>query len=433
MFQNSQRLIYLIVRQQIFTILNCIYSVTDGRDKNSMKSISFLLGAGFSKPADYPLASEINSKFRKLSLEEFYIHTSESAYLTDSQNHNWIITQEKHHFVVDFIKFYTKSILTELEEFHYETFFDYYMQLMRRELNEVENSFFKEFRKNRNYDWDHYQLLFQFNRTFQQLVADYITIEWPKSISYPKPYSVSFPHKNYLALLEYLGEEHKVHIHTLNHDLLMEKYFHFESIAGKTSDGFDDFASPYYGQISNNDITQRIRLKRFINRYDAIFNLYKLHGSSVDNYVFNTNNKVYDMIKWEYGLLERGIVKEITTHLGEHLYFDGYVDVVPEFLSGTTEKINHYERKVYYSKIFDHFTKNLYKSNVLIVIGYGFADTRVNTYLLDYFLKNSDKIMIVINLSRPKSELLDKKNVKFFQIGVEDIPIEKVKDIIGGN
>ena len=214
-----------------------------------MKSISFLLGAGFSRPADYPLASEINSKFRQLSLEEFYIHTSESAHLTDSQNPNWIITQEKHHFVVDFIKFYTKSILTEPEEFHYETFFNYYMQLQREsKLKDAENKFFLKFKAERNYDWDHNQLLFQFNRTFQQLVANYIIVEWPKSISYLKPYSTRFPHNNYLELLEYLGEEHKVHIHTLNHDLLMEKYFHFESIAGKTSDGFDDFASPYYGK-----------------------------------------------------------------------------------------------------------------------------------------------------------------------------------------
>jgi len=39
--------------------------------------------------------------------------------------------------------------------------------------------------------------------------------------------------------------------------------------------------------------------------------------------------------------------------------------------------------------------------------------------------------MVVINKSRPESELLEKKNVKFFQIGVEDIPIEAVKDVIG--
>ncbi|GBD88884.1 hypothetical protein BMS3Abin03_02826 [bacterium BMS3Abin03] len=373
-----------------------------------MENISLLLGAGFSKPANYPLASEINLKFRDLSLAEFFIHTSESAHLTDTQNPNWIITQEKHYFVVDFIQFYCSVILSDQKDFHYETFFDYYMQLMKREPNENEKFFFEEFKRNRNYNWDHHQLLFQFNRTFQQLVADYITVEWPKSISYLTPYSTRFPHKNYLELLEYLGEEHKVHIHTLNHDLLMEKYFHFESIAGKTSDGFDDFASPYYGQISNKDITQRIRLKRFINRYDAIFNLYKLHGS-VDNYIFNTNNKVYEMIKWEYGLLERGIVKEITTHLGEHLYFDGYVDVVPEFLSGTTEKIKHYERKVYYSKIFERFKNNLITSNYLIVIGYGFGDSKINKFLSDCFINNDNQTMIVINKTRPDSVLIDKK------------------------
>lgn len=146
-----------------------------------MKSISFLIGAGFSKPANYPLASEINSKFRQLSLEEFYIHTSESAHLTETQNPNWIVTQEKHFFVIDFIEFYCNSILSKPEDFHYETFFDYYQELKKKEkLSDIETIFFENFRKERDYNWDHYQLFFQFDSTFQQLIANYITIEWPK-------------------------------------------------------------------------------------------------------------------------------------------------------------------------------------------------------------------------------------------------------------
>lgn len=146
----------------------------------------------------------------------------------------------------------------------------------------------------------------------------------------------------------------------------MEKYFHSESLAGKTADGFDDFASPYYGFINNNDRTQRIRLRRFVDKFDKKFNLYKLHGS-IDNYLFNTNNKTYDMIKWEYGLLERGIVKEITTHLGEHYYYDGYVDVVPEFLSGTPKKQNIIKERFIIQKYLNIF-KIIYKIQMFLLL-----------------------------------------------------------------
>jgi len=397
-----------------------------------MNNISFLLGAGFSKPAKYPLASDINIKFRNLSLEEFYIHTSEAAYLTKTQNENWIVSREKHHFVVEFIQFYCSSILKSKEDFHYETFFDYYIELMKRRPNDVEAKFFTDFSQKQNYDWDHFQLLFQFNRTFQQLVANFITIEWPKSGHYLAPHSPSLPHKQFLELMDKLKDDFKVHIHTLNHDLLMEKYFHYDPLAGNYSDGFCDFASPYYGLISNNERTQRIRLKRFKDKYDAIFNLYKLHGS-VDNYVFNTNNKTYDMIKSEYGLLERGIVKEVTTHTGEEYYDDGHVDVVPEFLSGTFEKIKNYGRKLYYSRLFERFKYNLNTSNCLIVIGYGFADPTINDYLRDHFLFKSSHTMIVINKTRPESSILNNKSVNFFQVGVEELQVDMVEEIIRKN
>lgn len=46
-----------------------------------MKHFSLLLGAGFSKAANYPLATEINNKFKNLTHEDFFNHTSQSAWL----------------------------------------------------------------------------------------------------------------------------------------------------------------------------------------------------------------------------------------------------------------------------------------------------------------------------------------------------------------
>jgi hypothetical protein len=395
-----------------------------------MKHFSFLLGAGFSKPAGYPLATEINNKFKNLTHKDFMIHTSQSAWLiARGTEQNWIIEKYQYMFVEEFVKFYIDKIIPS-QDFHYEDFFDYYTELDRRdELNEVEKSFFKDYGIKYEYPLDHHDLLHSFNRTYNQLVANFITVDWPISVSSLKPYN-SQEHAEFLYLLEYLEEKnYKLHIHTLNHDLLMEKYFQTQTLGNKISDGFDDSYSPYFADITLNGAkngtryayTYDIRLRRFKNRYDAIFNLYKLHGS-VDNYVFNLNNKKYDMIKQVYGMNEGSIYKEITTHFGEIRKEHFYVDVIPEFLSGTTEKLRHYERDVYYHQVFEHFFQNLNNSKHLIVIGYGFKDSKINDHLINYFLNYAHKTMLVIDVTRPESDILNLNNVKFIAKSVLDSP-----------
>ena len=396
-----------------------------------MKHFSFLLGAGFSKPAGYPLATEINSKFKSLTNKDFMITTSQSAHLIKrGVGQNWLIEKYQYMFVEEFIKFYNDKIIPD-SEFHYEDFFDYYNDLNKREeLSIDEKSFFDEFKKKYDYPLNHKNLLFDFDRTFNQLVAHFITVEWPISASMTKPY-LKHEHAEFLYLLEYLEEEnYKVHIHTLNHDLLMEKYFHTQTLGNKISDGFDDSYSPYFANITlsvdKNPYTYDVRLKRFKNKFDSQFNLYKLHGS-VDNYVFNLNNNKYDMIKWAYSLNEDSIYKEITTHLGEIKRENFYMDVIPEFLSGTTEKLKHYERTVYYSQIFKRFFQNLINSRNLIVIGYGFKDSKINEYLKTFFLNDPQKLMLVIDVVKPQSEILEQNNVKFIAKNVIDLDIEEIR------
>ncbi len=340
-------------------------------------------------------------------------------------------------FVEEFIKFYNDKIIPE-QDFNYEDFFDYYTELDRRdELTETENSFFKDFDKRYKYPLNHHDLLHSFNRTYNQLVANFITVEFPISVSSLKPYNRQ-EHAEFLYLLEYLSENHQVHIHTLNHDLLMEKYFHTQTLGNKISDGFDDSYSPYFANITltenkngnRKSYTHDIRLRRFKNKFDSTFNLYKLHGS-VDNYVFNLNNKKYDMIKLAYGINEGSVYKEITTYLGELKKENSYMDVIPEFLSGTTEKLRHYERTVYYNQVFQHFFQNLTNSKYLIVIGYGFKDSKINEHLKNHFLKDQQKTMLVIDVLRPQSDILGFNNVKFIAKSVLDINIQEIKSTLG--
>ena len=403
-----------------------------------MQHFSFLLGAGFSKPAGYPLAKEINDKFKNLTHNDFMIHTSQSAWLIErGAKQNWLIEEYQYMFVQEFIKFYNEKIIPK-QDFNYEDFFDYYIDLNRREeLTDSEKSFFKDFSKRYDYPLDHHDLLFSFNRTYNQLVANFISVDWPISVSSLKPYK-DINHAQFLYLLEYLEtKDYKVHIHTLNHDLLMEKYFHTETLGHKISDGFDDSYSPYFANITNFEtkngekraFTYDIRLRRFKNKYDSTFNLYKLHGS-VDYYVFNLNNKKYDMIKSAYGINEGSIYKEITTYLGEFRKERFYVDVMPEFLSGTTEKLRHYERTVYYKHVFQHFSDNLSSSKYLIVIGYGFKDSKINEHLKKHFLKDQQKTMLVIDVLKPQSDILGLNNVKFISKSIINLDIEEIEGLL---
>ena len=71
-------------------------------------------------------------------------------------------------------------------------------------------------------------------------------------------------------------------------------------------------------------------------------------------------------------------------------------DVSPDFLSGRTEKTKKYSRDKHYIDLFERFKENLQKSELLIVIGYGFQDCGINDYLVKNFL-DKGKQMIVID------------------------------------
>lgn len=64
------------------------------------KSISFLLGAGFSKPAGYPVASEINEGFLNLKENEISIQTDGSAWFNGGNPgpNDWFMRQEERQF-----------------------------------------------------------------------------------------------------------------------------------------------------------------------------------------------------------------------------------------------------------------------------------------------------------------------------------------------
>lgn len=388
-----------------------------------MYQMSFLIGSGFSVSAGYPTTTKMNKRLRKIDASEICVHTSREAWFLNGQsdlNASWMGVEERH-LVQELLEFYNAQVLTHGEGFHYETFYDYYITPYHddsypRNLRDFLTNYTRRYRRVS----DMHNLLMEFNDIFSQLVAKLLTKPIER-VHLCRPY-----HPNYsafLLLLEGLSKTHRVHIHTLNHDIYLESLSSSDSIQGHMADGFEELGSRIYAQKYEKYATYMIRLRRFTNKYDEPFCLYKLHGS-IDNY-WATFEDGLDLVKVPWGVSADEIRKEIA-HDGDLEYVHRPADVVPDFLSGTTHKVSRYEKGSYYPVVLHHFQTNLMQSRALVVIGYGFADSRINQYLKESFLDDLSKVMFIVDVVRPATEFLDRANVRFIEGGVSGMNINMI-------
>jgi hypothetical protein len=418
------------ILQALFKPLYSFFTNSVVSEKNNSMQISFIIGAGFSAPDNYPTRKELNERLRKITHDEIIIHTDGSAWFLNGQldpNADWTNVQEKL-FVEKFLEYYTSTIIPSIENFDYESFFDFYQGLHygRLKCSRFEE-FADTFRKENDYQIDNMNLLGHFHNTFNQLIASQL-MRWPKRVHLSKFYT-KYP--EFLTFIEQIRDSYdKIHFHTLNHDLLLEELSFSDAIQADLSDGFEELGSPFYSK-NNDGLT--IRLRRFTNSFTKKFCLYKLHGS-IDQYVYNFKNSEYVAVKVPYGVSSNDLMKEYKNDKGELEYDGCFWNYYPDFLSGTTEKINSYTENHFYKPLFDHFIENLKNSNCLIAIGYGLGDSKINEFIKDNFLTDQSKTMIVITPSKPISDLLNFENVKYYGLnkGVQNlnkIEIDKIREI----
>ena len=393
-----------------------------------MRQLSFLFGAGFSAPDNYPTRKGLNERLRKISHEEIMIHTDgTSIFLNGRQDPNakWTNTHEKL-FVQEFLEFYSDVLIGDIENFDYETFFDYYqgIHLGRTECSKF-NAFADSFRKKYDRHTDNTNLLGHFHNTFNQLLAGQL-MRWPEHVHLAKYYT-KYP--EFLTYIEEIRDSYdRIHFHTLNHDLLLEELANSDAMQGDLSDGFVELGSPFYSY--NND-RNTARLKYFTNSFSQKFCLYKLHGS-IDHYVYNFKNTEYTAIKVPHGVSTNDLMKEYLNDAGQLEYDRCFWNYYPDFLSGTTEKINSYEGDHFYKPLFMHFVENLRNSENLISIGYGLGDLKINELIKTHFLNDKDKKLLIITPSKPDSELFDYENVIYYGLGngVQDIDKEHINELM---
>jgi len=404
--------------------------------------ISFLLGSGFSIPEGIPGVRQLNTRLSKIDESEIVIHSSQNAgFLNGQPDPNRFSNADERKFVQEFLEFYNSEVLSEGEEFHYETFYDFYSGYIYISENsdQIEsfcNRFNAIYDSDSPYKIDTYNRLISFNRTFNQLVASQLhKLRYHESVSYLNYY----PYDSFVGFIRQILLTHDIKLHSLNHDL----FFDFlgqrhADLWQHYCDGYQIEGSPFYGEVYRNisrdpqiSINKRdyIKLSQFNGKFDKPLSFFKLHGSVVNTILSTPEpNSQRVRIKAEYGV--QMYYMEVYDELTKSHRFERLWDQVdPDFLSGTTNKTRFYKRDPYYINILEHFKQNLESSEKLIVIGYGFQDPGINEFIENNFLSKGKK-MIVIDPFLPKTSLIEKYGAVHVPKGVTELSYEEYCDLI---
>lgn len=393
---------------------------------NMKTTISFLLGSGFSHADGIPLMPKINKMLLEIKESEFYIDSQMNAFrLKENSQKGFTLNSIDEKFFVEFIKYYSNTLISSPDQFNYEELIDY-IEAYRRFGNNAAtiHQFCQDYRNSlmtqaRAIDDDNnlvYRFKIYLNKVISNMLQSSKYYESVGLMNYP-------PFDTFISVISELLKTYFVKVHTLNHDLL------FEHIASKHvdiwqdySDGYEELNSPYYGEISTTERitkTYHVRLKQFNANFDSNLSLYKLHGS-VDTYIADISQPENEQvrIKKDYGV-DRIIKEVLDKNTNKWSYINTIQNNYPEFLSGSTTKIIQYNDP-FFELLFKRLEENLGNSDILFVIGYGFKDDGINNILIRHFLSKGKK-MIVINRTIPNKNIISNFKVAKIEKSLIDV------------
>lgn len=390
------------------------------------RSVSILLGAGFSAPMGYPIGNDMNNGL--LNFDESSLDFAPCGTLVSSTDgtkpkfqKDGVLNNHQKYFI------FCKRLIKEYTEAHddmfdYEQFYDF-----------IKTEEAKQERYQRLCDdlfddcecYEHY--LSNVSHIYNQMAAHLLKDKTGKSWYDDEPFKVNFydGYNGFLTYLSELSREVIVNVHTINHDLLFESFNNTGFINGDISDGFDEYGSEYYGKLTTKDRTYHCRLERYKGRYNTPIRLYKLHGS-LDYVPFYRQNEYgwmipenYVKIKWGIGAGD--IMRSRKSKIGYDISpFEYHAD----FLTGTTSKIKRYNEPLLFRKLFKKFRKNLQDAEKLIIIGYGCKDEGINEMIKENFDYRNKPSFIIDAYAKDGSQVdLFKKELqaKLLRVQINDI------------
>jgi hypothetical protein len=393
-----------------------------------MKSISLLLGAGFSAPQGYPVGNDLNKNILGCKADGFKFNNigtmnkiSAGSHQQDERNNY----DAEFEFCIDLIHFYDENI----EPFDYEKFYDFIISEAPDSLN------IKGYFQNKTYvhGSNLTQLLYSAKRNLTLLVSHFLKDDFDKGWYDDEPYLGSDTWPGYTGILnclELIGENFDVNVHTLNHDLFFERLCNSKWIDNNYSDGFEEFGSPYFGELRANSRRYMCRLEYYTGNYPNKFKLFKLHGSRDYVPFYLRNGGIDNYIKTRHGIGFMNLFKDVFTTNGEKKYEECWINYHSDFLTGTTSKIERYEDPLLYKKLFKHFKNNLKEAEKLIIIGYGAKDTEINKLLLKHFdFSNKPSFIIDPYPGDAVRKLQDKLGAKLIQKELEFVSNTDIENI----
>jgi hypothetical protein len=400
-----------------------------------MANISFLLGAGFSVPAGYPTAFEVSRKL--IDYDNRYVYaTSGGIYYVkrefysldkdffqkeaertswNGESKSW---KEGALMLEVLIRLYRIEIDNDIK--NYEHLYDFIISFKGDETGQFEKvistAVLIEGEKANDINWK-WWLSKLSNYKLQK--DSYTWSTWTSNASICLDFIIndiisnlrngkSFDYQNVISYIK-TNLEHTIHIHTLNHDLLIEELLTSNDI--DFTDGFE--VGEFYSSESP-------IMKYYSGNFNTQVRLYKLHGS-VDywNYYYVINGRGTDknvVIKHNYG----------DAH-SFYIHDSNKAQIMAEnsglILSGTETKKTKYNGPLA-SDLLPIFKDNISHTNILIVIGYSFMDDIINDILDESIFQTNSKPIIAVGWRDAPKFLLDKnasnERITFHASGIDN-------------
>jgi len=362
---------------------------------------SILLGAGFSAPMGYPIGNQLNDSILGLDGTEFGFSTDGKLVIDSTtgvrpSSLKRFTYENQFDFLLELIKFYHLNI----KPFDYEEFYDFISY--EEQWESIPEEFNKIAARLYNGIYSSPQDLIRnikplYNQIVGYFLKDRNGEHWYGNAShYCKPTFSGYT--GFLYCLENWGQNGIVDIHTLNHDLFLERLNITDWLQGNLCDGFQEMGSPYFGRLRTESDSYMVRLARYIGVYPTNFRLYKLHGS-LNYYPFYRSEsgvaipEIY--VKTKIGIGSNSLYKEFQDESGELKYDNCWINYHSDFLSGTTSKIIRYIEPLLFEPLFKLFKENLISADQLVIIGYGFKDEDINRMILENFdFKNKPSFIV---------------------------------------
>lgn len=387
------------------------------------KSISFLLGAGFSAPKGYPIGNKVNESL--LNFSDQPINFSPAGRLAVDETGKKPNFHAMGGYMSDYERQY--DFCNKLIQYYngkhggfdYEQFYDFIKSeaIFDIEYEKLATDYLTQY-------LDYRGLINGIPNIYNQMVSyllkDGEGKKWYDDI--PAHWGAYEGYTGILKYLEELSRDYVINVHTLNHDLFFESLNRTGFINGKISDGFDEYGSEYYGVLKEGEAHYNCRLERYTGYYNTSIRLYKLHGSL--DYVLYYRSKGATLLPDKYVKIRQNMsVSDLRRGLrSKKKYEDFPFTYHADFLTGTTSKILRYKEPFLYKKIFKKFKKNLEKSEMLIIIGYGAKDEEINRILSEHFDYRNKKVFIIDKYAGDAVQELGRLlNAKVLSVEIEDV------------